>query len=110
MSREKVLERRPLAKANKEMVKALEQTGANLGMQDHFERGITYAANQFGVQSKDLQIIGEFEIHHDDKGKKTGEKLLRVFHGFPDPNPDKDKYRKYISFDEALRRQWKPAR
>lgn len=110
MSKEKETERRVLAPANKEMVRALENSGATLGAQDHFERGITQVAKQFGVQTKDLSIVGEFEILRNEEGKKTGENLLRVFHGFPDPNPTKEAYRKLVSFDEAYKSDWKPAR
>lgn len=103
-------ERRILAPAGKELTQALEELQAPLGVQDYFERGITCIARGHGVQNKDLHVIGEFDVHVDEEGEVIREILTSTFFGFPNPNPDKEENRKLISFEEAARQKWKPAR
>lgn len=102
--------RRILGSAHKDMTKALEQTNASLGAQSHYDRAITHVAKQFGVQSKDLVLVGEFEIQEGEDGEKPRELLRRVFMGFRDSSPNPDEKGRLISFDKALQREWKPAR
>lgn len=110
MSDEKTLTRRTLFPIRKIMSNALEELGATLGMLDHYERSVTFVATHFGVQPKDMFIVGEFEVHEDEETEKVHETLVRTFPGFYDPSPNKDEYRKLISFKEALQRDWEPAR
>lgn len=99
-----------LKSAHKQMTKALEQTNATLGMQSHYDRAITHIAKQFGVQPRDLKFCMEVEIEFGAGGQVVNEEILDTFMGFEDPSPNPDEKGKIISFDEALKRTWKPAR